>query len=164
MPRTYHNLGLSFQYPDNWMLDESDANADSTGLGESHSITVSSPGGAFWTLVKHHVTQEPARALETSLTAMREVYPDLDVERTEEEIAGHRLRGYELNFICLDLTNTAVLQSFRTPTASFLIMYQADDREFDQVKHVFDAITTSLLHSLTPQKEATWPPKRFFDE
>jgi len=164
MPRTYHNLGLSFQYPDNWLLDESDANAESTDIGESHSISVSSPGGAFWTLVKHHVSQEPARALETGLAAMREVYPDLDVERTEEEIAGHRLSGYELNFICLDLTNTAVLQSFRTPAGSFLIMYQADDREFAQVKHVFDAITISLLKSLTPQKEATWPPQRFFTD
>jgi putative ABC transport system permease protein len=69
MPRHYADHGLRFQYPDNGQLDESESNPDSRGLDESHTISVISPGGAFWTVVKHHVSQEPDVAVETSVRA-----------------------------------------------------------------------------------------------
>ncbi len=162
MPRTYDHLGVRFQYPDNWRLDDSEGDVESSDAGESHTVSVSSPGGAFWTLVRHHASLEPSESVETSLRAMRDVYPDLDAEPAEEVVAGHRLRGYDLNFICLDLTNTTLIRGFRTPDASYLLLCQADDRELETVNRVFQAITTSLLQGLTPHKEAIWPPKRMF--
>ena len=163
MPRTYDHAGVRFQYPDNWHLDESAEGDDqSQELAESQTVSVSSPGGAFWTVVRHDANVEPTEAVETSLRAMRDIYPDLDAETAEEDIAQHTLRGYDLNFICLDLTNTTLIRGFRTANASYLILCQADDREFEQVKLVFQAITTSLMQGLTPQLEASWPPKRMF--
>ncbi len=161
MPHTYNHLGVRFQYPDNWRLDNSEGEAESE-LGDTHTVSVSSPGGAFWTLVQYPPSLDPAESVNTSLNAMRDVYPDLDAEIVDEEIVGHRLRGYDLNFICLDLTNTALIRGFRTATASFLIFCQADDRELELVSRVFKAITTSLLQGQTPHQEAIWPPKKMF--
>ena len=45
MPAQFDSLGISFQYPENWTLDDSDA------LLGRKSITVYSPGGAFWAVV-----------------------------------------------------------------------------------------------------------------
>ena len=52
-----------------------------------------------------------------------------------------------MNFYCLDLTNTAMVRACTTPGGAYLILCQADDREFEQVAGVFQAITHSLLAS-----------------
>ena len=41
MPARFDKLGISFQYPENWTLDDSDA------LLGRKSVTVYSPGGRF---------------------------------------------------------------------------------------------------------------------
>ena len=46
---------------------------------------------------------------------MREQYDELDAEAVTEKVAGKELIGYDMNFYCLDLTNTAQVRSFRTP-------------------------------------------------
>jgi hypothetical protein len=62
-----------------------------------------------------------------------------------ERIGGEQIGGYDLNFFYLDLTNTALIRSFRTADASCLVLCQAEDRDFAEVGPVFRAITTSLL-------------------
>ena len=54
MPAHFDSLGISFQYPDNWTLDDSDA------LLGRKSVTVYSPGGAFWSVAIHSEAAEPA--------------------------------------------------------------------------------------------------------
>lgn len=139
MPAVYDKLGVRFQYPENWVLDEKDALA-----GEA-SISVYSPGGAFWTLAIHSHEVRPRDLADAALKAMRQVYDELDAEPVRESIAGHKLTGYDLNFYCLDLTNTALVRGVQTPQASYLVLCQADDREFAEVEPVFRAITASLL-------------------
>ena len=63
-------------------------------------------------------------------------------------MAGHRLDGSDLNFYCLDLTNTAQVRTLTTPDAIYLILCQAEDREWDEVAPVFDAMTTSFVRGL----------------
>ena len=53
MPLMYEKLGIAFQYPDNWELDEQDAL-----LGEQ-SVAVYSPGGAFWCVAMQPGQVEP---------------------------------------------------------------------------------------------------------
>ena len=53
MPSTYDKLGVRFLYPDNWILDEEDA------PNGNPSVTVQSPGGAFWSLAIHSPTTDP---------------------------------------------------------------------------------------------------------
>jgi hypothetical protein len=142
MPKCFDSLGISFQYPDNWRLDDSDA-----VLGR-RSVTVYSPGGAFWSVAIHPSTADAAKMAKGVVDAMRKEYDSLEVEEVEEEIAGHELVGYDLAFYCLDLTNTAKVRTVRSEYSLYTIFFQAEDREYEQLKRVFEAMTITLLGSL----------------
>ena len=139
MPGFYDKLGIKFQYPENWTLDEGEA------LEGEQSVSVFSPGGAFWSVMVHPHSQAPQELVDTALQTMKQVYDELDAEAVEETMGNVDLVGYDLNFYCLDLTNTAVVRCGRTPQGTLLVFWQADDRELDEVEAVFRAITLSLL-------------------
>lgn len=139
MPLQYDKLGICFQYPDNWTLDEIEAR------DSGNSVTVYSPGGAFWSITIHPASQSPQALADAALAAMRQEYDELDAEPIAETVAGQELTGWDMNFYCLDLTNTALVRGFSTDEATYLLFCQADDREFDEVEPVFAAITRSLL-------------------
>ena len=139
MPAVFDRLGIRFQYPDNWTLDDSEASE------ESPSITVYSPDGAFWSLVVHPGTVSIEDAASAALVAMQNEYEQLDSEEVEDYVVGHPLVGYDLNFYCLDLTNTALIRSFADETNTYLILCEAEDREYAEVEPIFKAITHSLL-------------------
>lgn len=142
MPARFAKLGISFQYPDNWTLDEEDA------LAGRQSVTVYSPGGAFWSVAVHPRSADPARLAQGAFDAMRQEYEELDAEESREVIAGHQTVGYDLNFFALDLTNTAQVRCLQTDRATYSIFCQAEDREFAEIERVFQAITASLLSGL----------------
>ncbi len=139
MPATFDRLGISFQYPDNWTLDEEDA------LAGRESVTVRSPGGAFWSVSIHPRSADPAELARTALQTMKQEYQDLDAEQAHEELAGRQLVGFDMNFYCLDLTNTAEVRCVKADRATYTFFAQAEDREFDKVQLVFRAMATSLL-------------------
>jgi hypothetical protein len=143
MPLTFDRLGISFQYPDNWVLDEEDA------LFGGQSVTVYSPGGAFWSVALHPATTNPAGAAQAAVEALQAEYEEVEVQNAREDRAGHELVGYDLSFFYLDLTNTARVRALNTGTATLTIFYQAEDHEFERVGQVFDAMTTSLLAGLS---------------
>lgn len=142
MPAKFDSLGISFQYPDNWTLDDSDA------LLGRKSVTVFSPGGAFWSVTIHSEVADPAKLVAAVIKTMRQEYQELEAEEAQETVAGRDLAGYDLAFYCLDLTNTARIRSLRVGHSVYTVFCQAEDREFEQVKRVFQAITTTLLASL----------------
>jgi hypothetical protein len=143
MPARFDKLGVSFQYPENWTLDDLDAR-----LGR-HSVTVYSPGGAFWSVTIHSGKAEPAKLAAAVVEAMKKEYAWLEAEETRETVAGHELIGFNLAFYYLDLTNTAWIRSLRVAQTSYMIVCQAEDREFEQIQLVFQAMTTSLLMGLS---------------
>lgn len=138
----FDRFGLTFDYPDNWSLDTEDAE------GRFATASVQSPGGAFWTVSGHAPGGDPAELVKAFVTQMKEEYQELDAEAAESEVAGRRLPGCDLNFYCLDLTNTAEVRTLATPTAIYLIIAQAEDREWEEVAPVFTAITTSFVRGL----------------
>jgi hypothetical protein len=142
MPAQFNSLGISFQYPDNWTLDDSDA------LLGRRSVTVFSPGGAFWSIALQPDTAEPKTAAATVVDTLKQEYQGLEAELVEESVAGHDLVGYDLAFYCLDLTNTAHIRALRIAHTTYTIYCQAEDREYQQVKRVFEAMTLTLLNSL----------------
>ena len=146
MPSEFKKLGISFLYPDNWVLDEEDA------LAGHKSVTVYSPGGAFWTVSVHPPSADPERLAKAATEAMKEEYEDLETQQSQETIAGRELLGYDLAFYCLDLTNTASVRCFRTNRATYTVYSQAEDREFESVRPVFLAMTTSFLDNFKPKK------------
>jgi hypothetical protein len=148
MPAKFEGLGLQFQYPENWTLDDSDA------LLGRKSVTVYSPGGAFWSVAVHFGPVDPAKLAKIVVDAMRQEYAALESEEVSETIAGYELHGYDLNFYYLDLTNTAQVRCLLRGQTTYTIFCQADDREFKQLQRVFQAISTSLINDL----DKTPPP------
>jgi hypothetical protein len=143
MPAKFQKLGISFQYPDNWTLDEEDA------LAGRSSVTVYSPGGAFWSVTVHPRSADPAQLTRAAVDVMKQEYKELDAEQTREILAGWELTGYDLNFFYLDLTNTAQIRCLRADRATYTVFCQAEDREYDEIQAVFRAITTSLVSGLS---------------
>jgi hypothetical protein len=139
MPALYDKLGIRFQYPDNWTLDEQDA---ASGEG---AVSVYSEGGAFWSISSYSPLTDPEDLAETALAAMKEEYQGLESEPVHETIAGHELVGYDLNFFWLDLVNTGRIRVIPTTQANYVVLCQAEDKEFRVAGQVFSAITTSLL-------------------
>ncbi len=139
MPAVYDKLGIRFLYPDNWTLDEQEA------LEGNRSISVYSPGGAFWSIALHEARTDPGELAATALATLKKEYASSEAKEVSEQISGQSISGYDLNFYFLDLTNTALIRAFRTATASCLVLCQAEDGEFEEVAPVFRAITTSLL-------------------
>ena len=96
----------------------------------------------------HAAGGNPAELAEAVLAQMRAEYQDLDSEAAGDDIAGHALTGLDINFYCLDLTNTAQVRTLETADAIYLLICQAEDREWTAVSPVFAAITTSFVTAL----------------
>jgi hypothetical protein len=142
MPATYAKLGIRFEYPENWSVDEQEAR------DTRNAVTVYSPGGAFWSVnLQPTEAGDPAALVQGVVEAMRQEYPDIDIEQASQRIEGWELMGCEANFYCLDLTNTAQIHAVPSPFGTFVIVAQAEDREFAQLAPVFRAITVSLLRN-----------------
>lgn len=139
MPGVYEKMGVRFLYPENWTLDEEEAQHGTI------SVTIYSPRGAFWSLVVHPTSTDPKALANAALKTLQAEYPDSEAEPVSEQIGGRSISGYDLNFFYLDFTNTAAIRGFRTASASCLVLCQAEDREFVELAPVFRAITTSLL-------------------
>ena len=154
MPAEFHKLGVAFQYPENWTLDEEDA------LAGRESVTVYSPVGAFWSISVHPSSADPRRLAKAAVDAMRAEYAELEAEETQETIAGRETVGYDLSFYYLDLTSTASVRCIRTDRATYAVFCQAEDRDFDKVEAVFRAMTTSFFQNLKPLRWDAWalPP------
>jgi hypothetical protein len=135
----FDRFGLAFDYPDNWSVDTDDA------AGRYATVTVYSPEGGFWSVSGHAPGGEPDDLSAAVVAQMRKEYQELDSEAAEESVAGRSLSGYDMNFYCLDLTNTAQVRTLETPAAVYLILCQAEDREWERIGPVFAAMTTSFV-------------------
>lgn len=148
MPAQFNKLGIRFTYPDNWTVDESSA------MEGAASVTVYSPTDSFWSVSLHPDDVEPEELVRSGTAALRETYPDLDVEEFCETVQGRVVIGADVNFICLDLTNTAQIRVFESANCVVVVYCQADDRDFDMLGPVFQAMTVSLLAGMpTPHDD-----------
>ena len=144
MPAIFDKLGVSFQYPENWTLDEQDV------LAGRRSVTIYSPEGGFWSVAMDAPSADPAQLAQAALDALKQEYEGLEAEETRETVAGHELVGFNVNFFYLDLITTAGIRSLSIARTTYIIYYQAEDREFQRIHRVFDAMTTSLLMGMPP--------------
>lgn len=142
MPVTYAKLGIRFEYPENWTLDEEEAR------DSRNAATVYAPSGAFWSVnLQPSDDGEPLALADSVVETLKQEYPDFDEEPVRETLEGWELIGYEANFYCLDLTNTAQIRAVQSPYGTFVILTQAEDREFERLAPVFQAMTISLLRN-----------------
>lgn len=141
MVRNYDHHGLSFQFPENWKLDEE------TVEDGSPSVWLYPPGGGFWSVTMYGSDVDAQWATQQTLDTMRGEYPDLDVDSRVETIAGQKLAGYEMNFVCLDMVNTARVLCLEDDRGTLVILEQAEDQDWENLADVYTAVTTSLLAS-----------------
>jgi hypothetical protein len=141
----FNRFGLVFDYPDNWSVDTDDSQ------DRYAAVTVYSPEGGFWSVSGHAPGGDPFELAQAVLIQMRKDYQDLDSESAADEVAGQSLTGLDMNFYCLDLTNTAQVRTLETPDAIYLIICQAEDREWERISPVFSAMMTSFVTALPDQ-------------
>ncbi len=137
MPAEFNQWGLQFQYPENWSID-----TDGPPEGP-RSVSVHSPDSAFWS-----VTVAPVNAPSLAqgiVEAIRQEYETCECEPVEHPIGELRLDGFELNFYCLDFLVTALVLQSQVGGEQLAILCQAESREFERLRQVFDAISVSLL-------------------
>lgn len=142
MPARCELPGFRFQYPENWTLD------DETVESRRESVTVYSPSGAFWSVARYPRSADPAQLALAAVDAMGQEYDSLESHEACETVGGHRLIGYDLNFYCLDMTNTAQVRAATINESTYVVFQQAEDRDFERVGPVFRAILTSMLTGL----------------
>ncbi len=140
MVATYERHGISFAYPDNWEFSEEYQGAD------THCVTLQSPGSGFWMLQFLQTSKSPELLAAEALHSVKQEYGDVEVVRVEEEIEGTHSVGYDLSFYCLDFIVSSRVRSFAFGNRTFVLLWQAEDTEFDKISPVFLAITTSLLN------------------
>lgn len=145
MTAVFDQHGLRFQYPQNWQLQES--HSENGAL----EIYLSAPSGAFWSLVVIDRATDKQQLMKHVIAALDEQYDSLEQAPATDEIAGITMSGYDIHFYCLDLLVTTCLRVADVGDLSLMLMYQAENREFDQQELVFKAITTSLLSGMTSE-------------
>jgi hypothetical protein len=149
MPATYQKYGVSFQYPENWKVVEE-------GARWPREVTVESPSGAIWALHIYFPPEKPARLLKDALAAMQREYNDVESTFVSETLHPSTVaEGYDLLFFYLDLIVECRLRSFTFHDKTFLLITQAEEREYQQLEPVFRAITTSLVRDLAQRAQAT---------
>lgn len=142
MVATYDRHGVRFAYPDNWTLSE-----DYQGAS-SHCVTLQSPESGFWMLQVLETTRSADLLAADALQSVKQEYGDVEVVRVDEQIEGTRSVGYDMTFYCLDFIVTAKIRSFQLDRRKYVLLWQAEDGEFDHLHAVFSAITASLLNPI----------------
>lgn len=136
MQAHYNTEGLQFAYPAEWTVSE-EQTAD--GL----SVMISSAGTAFCSVLLMPDRPEVRTVLKSALAAFDESYEEVDSEPVECRLAGRPARGYDVDFYCLELLNSAWLRAFRTGRYTVFLLFQSG---FDEphARDIFDGICSSL--------------------
>lgn len=147
MTKIYRGIGLSCQYPENWNLTE---DSDESG---TMGFTLESPSSAFLTVCAYPWTVAPRQAIEQVQAAMQTEYEDVECEDIDPAVKiGEKTiddaRGAEFRFYCLDLLVVSRLIAFSINHRTYLIQFQAEDRDFQSLEMVFQALVVGMLRSL----------------
>ncbi len=150
MTKIYQGLGMKCMYPENWSLLEDSED------GETTSFTLESPTSAFMTVSEYPWQVSPRSAVEQGADTMREEYEEVEEETYDPRLMfrGEVLqdcRGLDLQFYYLDLLVISRLIAFTIEKRTYLVQIQAEDRDFETLEKVFQAILISMLNSLEEQ-------------
>jgi len=137
MQQIYEANGVRFRYPADWELQEQPTEG---GV----CITVDSPETSFWSIVLEPDGPDPEQLLQAAVAAFREEYSELDSHPVHSRISHRSALGRDIEFVCLDMLNTACLRAFRTGNFTVFILFQGCDDELEETRETLDAITASL--------------------
>lgn len=138
MEQQYSAHGIRFRYPDSWEFTEE-------SFEDSLTITVNSDSTVYWSVTVFLTRPSVEQVLETALEAFQEEYPELELHDDNRAVGPYPAEGLELNFVCLDLINSASIRAFRSTRTTLLVMYQGLDQEVDELQGLLDEISDSLI-------------------
>lgn len=136
---TFNRAGVQFDYPENWTVID-DQFTDATRV-----VSLESPGGAMWTLQVTAEWTSPWKLAQQVVETMRGEYDSVESESAEEKVEEVEVVGFDMSFYCLDFVIAAKTRSFYSSGKTFVVWYQAEDRDFDALEPVFRAMLTSLI-------------------
>ena len=137
MDELYSGHGIRFRYPAHWDLTE-DRTEDQI------AVSIESPGTSFWTLTLFLRNPSPEHVLRTAVAAFQDEYDEMDTYEAEASLCHRRAIGRNLEFVSLELINSAFLRAFRTGRYTILVMYQGTDHELEETRDALEEITASL--------------------
>jgi hypothetical protein len=141
MPAIYEKLGVRFLYPENWsVIDEDDD-------GSPQTVTVQSPQTSFWSLHVYPPNSELKPIVKELIAAIQEEFTDIEVLPAKETFGEIPTTGVDLAFFYLDLLVEAKIRCLKTPSSTLVWLYQAENREFESMEAVFQAIAVSMLQT-----------------
>ena len=144
MSPEFNRFGFALQYPENWEIEFTDPDEEG-----NYNFSVTGPSGAFWALSVHPEEVDPEAMVDGVLEMLQSEYQGVEYDRQSITIEDIELDGYEINFFCMDLTNTANVYAFRQYERTFVVFWQAEDRELADLEPIFDALNHSLLNGLS---------------
>ncbi len=146
--QTYLGHGVRFCYPAEWTVTEEDH-------GATVNIHLQTPGMAFWMLTLLPPTSDVVDVVEATVAAFEDEYEQVDRYDRSPEFDDLRTAGCDLDFVCLDLVNSASIRAVALVENTALVLFQGEDRELTTLRSQFEAVTASLCADIDP--EATAP-------
>ncbi len=137
MAAAFEDGGIRLRYPENWTLEREDND-------DGWTVSLQSPGTAFLMICFREDMPTSDVLAEAALAALREDYPELEVEDRIETIGGQPAVGHDVRFFSLDLTNTCWTRSFYSNQGTVLLLCQTNDLELERHGPVLKAICASL--------------------
>ena len=137
MAATFHEDGLTFQYPENWQLQREDNE-------NGWTVSLQSPDTAFFMASFDGDMPEAEYMAQAALEALQEEYTTLEADPCLEDVAGQPACGHDIRFFSFDLTNTCWTRCFYCGQGTVLVMWQANDLDLERVEPVLKAICASL--------------------
>jgi hypothetical protein len=135
---TYEDHGIRFEYPSEWALQVTDD-------GPLTTIDLQHPDGVAFLLVSADLScPDSGEVADSVLETMREEYPELEADPTEEVVDDRFVSGHDVQFFALDLANTARIRCFRTLIRTILVFGQWTDLLEAEVSDLPDAIIRSI--------------------
>jgi hypothetical protein len=135
----YDRSGIRFMYPETWDV------ADETREGQTRSVVVQAPGGAFWSVDLCPRAVDSQAAAAQVLRAMQQDYDDLEAEPVTDWIGGREATGYDMQFCCMDFIIAAHVRAIGTQLGTLVFLCQGEDREFQRLEPVFRAMSESMF-------------------
>ena len=113
-------------------------------------ISVSSPETSFWCLSVSEDRPSVEEALAAVVSAFEDEYDEVDVYASEPsgptpELCGQPAVGRDVEFVYLEMVNTARVRAIATGRATIVVMYQGTDHELAMTQQTLEKISDSLV-------------------
>lgn len=129
--------GFRIEYPDAWSLQEERSE-------DRHVVTVGPDGTTFWSATVLFDRPSPRDVLHAVASAFQEEFPEIDLQQSKSKLGGLDAESTSFEFVCWDLTNSAMAQAARTADYTLLVLYQFTDSEQEDVEDLLRAVSQSL--------------------